>query len=116
MNDIDPETQYERMKLHAEVLEREIIATLHQHQRIKNMNIYATAVTLRTVCRTCGEIHNEVVTFEEPVLVSELELHAHETIDEAGYADGQCPKCDNVPVFGEPEGGWGSSTQPEEPQ
>jgi hypothetical protein len=77
------------------------------------MNIYAKAVTLRTVCRTCGEIHNETVEFDEPIPVSELEQQAHEAIDEAGYANGQCPKCDNIPQFGEPNEGWGSSTQPE---
>lgn len=57
------------------------------------MNIYATAVTLRTVCRTCGKIYEQSFTFEEPIPVSDLELTAHEIVDDDGFADGECSKC-----------------------
>jgi NAD-dependent SIR2 family protein deacetylase len=57
------------------------------------MNIYCTNFTVRATCHQCGAIHEENVIFGEPVPVSELELHAHENLDAAGWANSRCNKC-----------------------
>lgn len=62
------------------------------------MSIYATKLTIRAVCRTCGLIHEEEVEFDEPIPVEDLETAAHEEIDKAGFANGECEECLLKPI------------------
>lgn len=58
------------------------------------MKIYATNITLRTVCRSCGHIFECATQFnDEPKPVEDLELFAHESVDAAGFADSMCAHC-----------------------
>lgn len=55
------------------------------------------AISFSVKCRQCGLTFQYLDTGIEKTS-EDIELHIHETLDEKGWVDGQCPRCVNIQI------------------